>query len=243
MHFQNPKMKILVKLPSRLRPEKFVLALDKYISLSETNPQYLITLDSDDPKVGLYNAIAQRYPNVIFDFGISGSKIAACNRGMNKTKDWDIVVLASDDMIPQVKGWDTKIIQAMETYFPDTDGVLHFDDGCQHSNCATLCIIGKKYYQRFGYLYNPKYISLWCDVEFTEVAIMLDRYKYMGDGNIIIKHFHPYAVKGVAMDDLYKQESTEENFNHDKKIWIENRKNRYFLGETPKDFKPEYNNV
>ena len=114
--------------------------------------------------------------NVTVVFGDSKTKIEACNADI-KDVDFDIVLLASDDMVPQVRGYDTIIKEAMEDYFPNTDGVLWFNDGYQSRAMNTLCILGKKYYDRFGYIYHPDYISLWCDNEFTVVANMLGRQK------------------------------------------------------------------
>ena len=74
-----------------------------------------------------------------------------------------IVLLASDDMIPMEKGFDNIIIDKMKNYYPDTDGVLWFNDGYQGDKLNTLCILGKKYYDRFGYIYNPEYISVLSD--------------------------------------------------------------------------------
>jgi len=48
--------------------------------------------------------------------------------------------------------------------------------------------MGKKYYDRFGYIYHPSYISLWCDNEFTDVANMLKKQKYINE--CIIRHEH-----------------------------------------------------
>lgn len=240
-------MHLLIKFPSRLRPEKFESTLDKYISLSEhpEKIQYLITLDLDDPAINEYRDIQRRYNkvNITWDYGISSSKVSACNRGMSKTKDWDIVVLASDDMIPQVKGWDSFISEAMKYNFPDTDGVIHFDDGFQKDNIATLSIIGRKNYHLRGYIYHPLYLGLWCDVEHTEVSILERKYKYMGDGNVIIKHIHRSTVHGIASDELYERWDNPKVNTHDKMIFDERRKNGYDLKLEVFNFKKEYNNV
>ena len=66
------------------------------------------------------------------------------------------------------------IRQKMIKHFPDTDGVLWFFDGWR-KDLNTLCIIGRKYYERFGYIYHPDYKSFWCDAEFTEVANKLKK--------------------------------------------------------------------
>jgi hypothetical protein len=51
--------------------------------------------------------------------GLSKSKIDAVNRDINEyKKHWDIVLLASDDMIPQIKGYDNIIRDNMMFNYP-----------------------------------------------------------------------------------------------------------------------------
>ena len=148
-------MRILLKFPSRERPQKLLEVYKKYISMA-SNPSLiygLITLDSNDytatPELikNLENVHSQT--QIIVE--ISGSKIKAVNRDMDKAPEYDIILLASDDMIPQIIGYDEIIRQNMKNLYPDTDGVLWFNDGLQGSRLNTLCILGKKYYQRFGF--------------------------------------------------------------------------------------------
>lgn len=75
------------------------------------------------------------------------SKISACNAG--RIEDWDILVLASDDMMPVRNGWAARVIAAMEEHFPHLDGAVFFDDGHQHENCVTLPILGRRLYRQF----------------------------------------------------------------------------------------------
>ncbi|PCJ57935.1 MAG: hypothetical protein COA65_08730 [Rhodospirillaceae bacterium] len=143
--------------------------------------------------------------------GTSNNKIHACNRDIEKGKDWDIIVLISDDMIPQIDGWDEIIRQAMTKYYPDTDGTLWFNDGYQDRIC-TLCIIGRKYFDRFGFIYHPDYNSLFCDNEFTEVAKGLDKMTYFTA--CIFRHEHFANNPQIKRDKLYDR--NEAFFNIDK---------------------------
>lgn len=99
------------------------------------------------------------------------------------------MLLASDDMIPIIPKFDRIIKEKMYNLYPDTDGVLWFNDGYQNNKLNTLCIIGKKYYDRFSYIYYPKYKSVWCDNEFMDVANLLGKQTYIDE--VIIRHEHP----------------------------------------------------
>jgi hypothetical protein len=203
-------MKILVKFPTRSRKNKFFNVLKKYHQFSNNinDITFQITLDNDDVEMNNPDTIEilKSFKNTTFVFGDSKSKIDAVNRDIDINGDWDIILLASDDMIPNVKGYDEIIINKMKEFYPDTDGVLWFNDGFQGKKLNTLCILGKKYYERFGYIYHTDYKSTWCDNEFMDVANLLDKQTYIDD--VIIKHEHPDWGFGN------RDEIHDENFNN-----------------------------
>jgi hypothetical protein len=131
------------------------------------------------------------------------SKIEACNANMNEVDwAWDIVVLVSDDMIPQIRGYDDVIRNHMLARFPDTKGILWFNDGCQAEKLNTLCIYGREFYNKQGFIYNPAYKSLFCDTELTDQC--RNEYKNICHyiPYCIIRHEHPGTGYG-GMDALY----------------------------------------
>jgi hypothetical protein len=134
--------------------------------------------------------VLKTFKNTTYVFDISDSKIHAVNRDIDKIDfDWDIILLASDDMTPQVEGYDQIIKDKMKEFYSDTDGILWFNDGFQGEKLNTLCVLGKKYYERFNYIYHPDYKSCWSDNEFMEVGKILKKQTYID--SVIIKHEHP----------------------------------------------------
>jgi hypothetical protein len=213
-------MNILVKYPSRQRPNQFVRALNRAIENQTTgNVHYLLTLDSDDKSMVDVISAVEGHDFITIDIGTSKSKINACNRGIDAyTGKWDIVVLLSDDMICQYKGWDAKLIEEMETHYPDTDGVLFHNDGFLGRKLNTMCILGHTYYNRFGYIYQPEYKSFWSDNEFMIVADELGKQTYFED--VLFKHEHP-ANTGGENDSLYMENNA--NFVIDKQLFDERK--------------------
>jgi hypothetical protein len=184
-------MQILVQFPTRGRPDNFFRALDLYYSMA-ADPARLrvqVTLDDDDAQMAAPDVRRRlaAYPRLDITGGSSRSKIHAINRDL-PLDGWDILLLASDDMIPVVKGYDDVIRRRMQELYPDTDGVLWFNDG-NRADLNTLSILGRRYYDRFGYIYHPGYRSLYCDKEFTLVADRLGRQTYLDQ--VIIHHEHP----------------------------------------------------
>ena len=220
--------KILIKFPTRGRPQKFFKALKAYIDFADDISKigFLISMDENDASMNneeiktiLENAKTR--VKLAYFYGQSKSKIQAVNADMEKVSGWDIVLLASDDMIPVVRGYDTIIRKDMNDHFRDMDGVLWYNDGGQN-RINTLSILGKKYYDRFGYIYNPEYISLWCDNEFTDVSTQLNKV-YKSD-QIIIEHAHPIYQK-TEYDPLYIH---NESFFQIDKVTYEKRREKNF---------------
>lgn len=204
------KMRLLVKFPTRSRRQKFIGVVKGYLENSNTpdNIEFVVSIDSDDVSMLGIEEHLKEYNNVFIHSGVSLNKINAVNRDIDKAlSDWDILVLASDDMICQVKGWDDILVSEMQEHFPDTDGILWHNDGYVQERLNTMCILGKKYYDRFGYIYHPDYASLWADNEFMEVGNKLGKQKYFPQ--VLFKHEHP-SHTGVGGDAQYAH---TESFN------------------------------
>jgi hypothetical protein len=139
-------------------------------------------------------------------FSPNTSKIEACNANMAEIDyPWDIVILVSDDMIPQVRGWDETIRTHLRARFPDTDGLLWVNDGCQGEKLNTLCIYGRALYQQLGHIYEPAYKSLFCDTELTDrckTGDLKDKTLYIP--YCLIRHEHPGTGFPQLNDALYQ---------------------------------------
>lgn len=198
-------MKILIQFPTKGRTEKFFNTLDRYYSLISDidNVMFHIVIDHFDYSMNnstTLNKLAS-YKNLDVSAMISEpTKIKACNYKIDRFSNFDILLLASDDMIPQIKGFDDIIRFNIMSFCPSLDGVLWFYDGYQDRIC-TLSIMGKKYYDRFKYIYHPSYASMCCDDEFTDVAKKLNRMFKINE--CIIKHEHPLNNKEIPTDETY----------------------------------------
>jgi DNA-directed RNA polymerase subunit RPC12/RpoP len=231
--YKEEKMDILIKIPTRERPVQFFSILELCIRNLEdkAKTKFLITLDTDDSTMNteeiknFFNFYRESF-GVEIDvvYGTSINKIDAINRDLDSyKKNWDILVLTSDDMIPVTEGYDSIIREKMKSTYADTDGVLFFPDG--YTNLNTLPIIGKKYYKRFNYIYNPKYKSFFCDNLFHEVADFLNR-QYHGE-TVLFKHEHPANTK-VSWDNLYEKNNS--TWDIDYKTYLEDR-SKLFLNK------------
>ena len=221
-------MRLLIKFPTRNRKSKFFNVLEQYQTLCEDieNTFFLITLDNDDEEMNSPEVvnIFSTFKNVKYVYGDSTSKIHAINRDLETENEWDIVLLASDDMTPKVKGYDNIIRNKMKEHYPDTDGILWFNDGHQGTTLNTLCILGKKYYKRFNYIYYPEYKSMWSDNEFMLVGNILEKQTYFD--KVIIEHEHPDW--GFGGKDLIHIKNVE-NEAHDMSLFLNRQSHKFYL--------------
>lgn len=214
-------MRILLKCPTRSRPQKIISTLTAYMKYATHPEQIGVAISCDDTDVTMsrnlvheeiYRILKPCVWKRIFT-SPNRSKIEACNANMNEIDwPWDIVVLVSDDMLPQIQGWDDVIRNHMKTQYPDTDGILWFHDGYQGDRLNTLSIFGRKMYEHFGYIYHPDYKSLFCDTELTDLCKGELKHKTTYIPYCIIRHEHPGTGYAQNMDALY---------DHNQKFWNE----------------------
>jgi len=208
---------ILFNFASRSRPEKFkrlVAQIQEYC----TEPYTILgKVDEDDPAISEYLTT----PEVRFAVGFSTSKIHAINRDI-PADGWDIIVDISDDFWFTRKGFDSIIREHC-----GPDDYLHFPEpfadnqaklGKQES-IVIMYVAGRDYFNRTGWIYNPIYLSLFCDNEGTQVARLNGQYKKMNEQ--IFFHAHPAAGYGVQ-DAQTKY--TESLFKIDEATYIKRRK-------------------
>lgn len=215
--------KLLIKLPSRSRPIKLFSVLDQITSLSRSNDYHvLLTLDLDDP-TSTNDAFKQRlskYKHVTPVWATSESKTDACNRDMWMAEGWEwkVAILISDDFEIVQEGFDVRIFSDMRANYPDTDGMLWYNDGTPNGHqIITLPIVGRKFYERTNRFYNSSYKSAYCDNEMTRYVKSLDRVKYYPETLCIHKH---WLFGQATADELNKKNDNLAVWEHDRNIFL-----------------------
>jgi hypothetical protein len=193
--------RLLVRFPTRQRPIQALSVLQNYREMAGRPIDIEIILDEDDETM-LRAEVLQRLAALgcVVTVGSYKSKVEACNGG--RVGDWDVMMLASDDMVPVADGWAVRVASAMGERWPHLDGAIYFDDGYQRSHLCTLPILGRRLYDQFGYVYAPEYKSLYCDREQTELLRAMGRLSYVDEK--IIEHRH-HEWGRAERDALYQR--------------------------------------
>lgn len=195
-------MKLLIQFPTYGRPTKFLKVLDKYVESASSHHDIFFNINCDSADLTMTNPYIQERVKYILgkqknvdgkiNYDQSTNKISAINDHIDE-REFDIVICASDDMVPKAWNWDNEIAIAMKEHFPDLDGCVHFNDGNTNGDLITFSILGKSLYDYFGYIYHPDYKSLYCDDEFTQEVRRIGKEKYIN--KIIISHEH-WSIEG-----------------------------------------------
>jgi hypothetical protein len=218
---------ILFKFPSRERASKMFAAIDNIISMIGDGIDFHIqlTLDIDDISCAneeVKNRINAYGEKVSAMWGLSGSKTIAINRDMEFAPEHQILCLHSDDMVFIKQDFGKDILEAFENW----EGLVHFPDQQIGDKLITYPMMHRNYFNRFGYIYHPSYISVFSDGEQHEVAQLLNQYKFVNKA--ILEHRHHIWGFGPA-DDLLKRTEDPTNYQKDCEMYKERKQLNFYL--------------
>lgn len=218
--------KILYKLPSRGRPERFFDTLDSlYSNIADAeNFHVACTIDLDDETMNSAEVITRlgKYENSSIQVGYSKNKIDAINRDI-PGYPFDILILLSDDIRITFYGFD----QIVRSFFNDgLDWMVHIPDQDEKEKVPVLYIAGRAFFNRWGWIYNPIYLSLFPDTELMHVAKALNRYKYENIPGLF-KHLLP--AYGHLEPDQQWLDQQHIGWTIDHKTFLERQANNFYL--------------
>lgn len=224
------KLKLLFNYPTMTRPEWFKNTIGEYLKKIKdiANCIFLIKINEDDYTMNNHTMLnfIKKIPNVHLEKISAKSKIEAINASIDNIKDWDIMVNIADDLIPNIEGFDEIIRNKANKIDRYGDFVLFFQDIKQQLNINTYPIIGRIFYERFGYVYHHSYLSVFCDNELTQVADMLGKqYRFE---QMLLKHENA-AITGKHQDDLHLRNERKDYYHHDSTIYNYRKEHNFFI--------------
>jgi hypothetical protein len=219
-------MTICYSFPSRSRPSKFFAALDNIKEMSASKDYFIVAkIDYDDETMNnlpVLTRLALNYPEVIVKLGHSKNKVDAINRSLDNIHAFDILMVHADDMHFTQHGFDDIVRKQFENF----SGLVHFPDGHVNERLCTYAIMDKKYYDKFGYIYNPKYSNVYCDNEMHDVAVLLNQYKFVNEK--ILLHKNPMWGYGKP-DELFLKTENPQGYKIDGEIYRQRKSNNFYL--------------
>jgi len=208
-------MKISLIHPSRNRARQACETALLWIDSADNEVEYILSLDDDDEsRISYLELFPQQ---VMFSSNANRSAIDAINNAA-KIATGDLLIVISDDFYPFAH-WDTLLLAEVAG---KADFLMKTQDGIQ-PELITLPIMDRAYYNRFGYIYHPDYLHMFCDNELTAVGHMLGR---VITSTLLFEHKH-YSVGKAERDALYtRNENTWDQGLH---LFSERRKINFGL--------------
>lgn len=137
-----------------------------------------------------------------------------CARAWNegaKASTGHILIQLSDDWMPP-KGWDTIISQRIGDF--NKPAILAISDGHRKDRLLCMAIMTRARYLEQGYMFHPRFLSVYSDDFFTEMA-----YREPGlvieAKDIVIEHQHPGHGFG-KVDTVMAISNSKDRYRHGK---------------------------
>jgi hypothetical protein len=192
-------VKISLLHPSLGRPEQAWQTFQTWISTSRDSfdIEYILSLNSTDGTRDRYRTLFETFSHATILSSNSTNMVAASNVAAEHSTG-DILVLMSDDMFPPWM-WDVSLKAEMES---KEATVLQVHDGIRN-DIMTLPIMNRAAYLKLGYIYHPKYLSMYADNDLAETAKAHGMYKV---SELQFEHKH-YSVGKAPVDETYRKEN------------------------------------
>lgn len=222
---QPPKIQFVY--PTRGRKARFFEGLDSIVNnlYDKENYHIQVVADVDDADMSSRETFdrIKTYPNTDVLYGISKSKVSAVNRDLKLLKPFDIICCHSDDMRWTFYGFDQILRQQFED--GNYDKLIHVPDTDAKQFLATYYIAGKDYFNRFGFIYDPRFKSLFCDNLVMDIAQKLGKYQFVDCPGMLF-HEHP-SYGHTQFDEQYKEQQAL--WGEDETLYNEITKGEYWL--------------
>lgn len=204
--------------PSRGRAVKSIETIEKWISRADIPFELIVSIDRDDPTAETYiNEYSRRWllnpndtPCKKIIINENRSAVDAINNAARECTGQIMIVVSDDTDCPY--HWDTKILEATRGR---EDFVLRANDEIQPW-IVTMPVIDRVYYNRFGYVYYPEFLHMFCDTLITHQADALKKIIWRDD--LRFPHNH-YSIKKSVKDGV--NEKADATWNHGKAMYLE----------------------
>jgi hypothetical protein len=208
---------LAVIVPSRGRPRQLGELLDAIYATAETDVDVYAAVDLDDPTRTEYTGEA------VFVAGERRSLSAWTNYLAERVLAGTMVepprYLASlgDDHRPRTKGWDRKLIAAIES-LGGAPGIAYGNDLLQGARLPTAWVVSADLVRAVGWMMLPSCQHMYVDNAVLALGQAAGRILYCPD--VVIEHLHPAAGK-ATLDDSYRESGAPERYAADEAAYTE----------------------
>lgn len=216
----TPPLAVIV--PTRGRPASAARLTKAFRDTDALNAVPVFVADADDPELPEYRRLLDDgaiprlmiYPSVTDGGGLCHPLNYAARRYADV---YGAVGFMGDDHLPRTRGWDDRILDALDSLEPR---VVYGNDLFQGPNLPTAVFMQSRMIKAMGVMAPQVMRHLYLDNFWKELGERLSGLVYLDD--VIIEHLHPAAGK-AAMDDGYRRVNASEADRADREAWVRYR--------------------
>jgi hypothetical protein len=213
----KPNLHIALIHATRGRPQQAIAARNQWLSAAEKaiHIEHVFAVDIDDEAT---LKATEYLPRVIVEQPTGC--VAAWNLAAKATTA-PVIIQMSDDFIAP-PGWDRLILEEI----PNTshEYVVKVSDGLRQDDLMCMAILTRARFERFNYVFHPRYRSMYSDNEFTDVAnrdgVVIDA------TDIVFEHRHPLGGK-AQWDETYLVSNSNERYEQGREIYEQRKENGF----------------
>lgn len=216
---------LMIIHPSRGRPQKARNAMTQIISSMSTSIgfTYYLSLDDDDLTLNSYRNIFAVFPKIKLVVGNNPHEVVqATNRAAEKIQAEKVILCHTDDYFFG-EGWDKTLFEFIKTINTDIF-LIHFPSVRNAKNKAIPQVLSAGLYKKLGYVFYPKYVSMYADDDLYHAAKSLDAVYSLRDWPM--EHRNPVFGFG-RRDDTGKRTNRPEAFRVGRRV-LKDRRTRNF---------------
>jgi hypothetical protein len=205
----DERTEIALLMPSRGRPESALAAAQSARRAANSRPRLRIVVGVEPEDADSYRSAFGEHASWIHVLRDGGNYVRAV-REMHAATRAGIYGLCADDFVFEAAGWDDRIRRAFDT-LPQRVGLVHGDDGLQHSRIATAPFVSAEWIEAVGDILPGGYEHMYCDTEITEIARLAGVIRYLPKMRIIHRHY----LVGAKFDATYERSSRTMRSGHE----------------------------
>jgi hypothetical protein len=193
-------------------------AHDKWMEMAsgEVTLEYIFSVDRDDTA---YSSVetTPNLPGLAVIKGDNRGNVDAYNRAAWASTG-QVLVQVHDDVTPP-QNWDLLILDQIKDV--TKPALLHVNDGTppevnleKKGWLPTIAILTRAFAEKVGGMWNPGYISLFCDDDLGQKAIQDG--VFLDAPDIVFKH----DWQGADRDETQKRSYAQANWEHGEKLFL-----------------------
>jgi hypothetical protein len=207
---------LAVIVPSRGRPQQLAEMAQVTFETAEGSIRVVACVDDEDPLLTEYQEVVGRSSCLDMAVGPRRSLSGWTNHIAKAMLDWyeppRYFASLGDDHHPRTKGWDRRLIAAIES-LGGAPGIAYGNDLLQGARLPTAWIVSAELVRAVGWMMLPTCEHMYVDNAVLALGQALGRILYCPD--VVIEHLHPAAGK-AALDDSYRETNSVERYAADR---------------------------